>query len=287
MEAHHQAGGPRAPGLALSARRQFLALGNGDRDRAGSPPGVYRLPADDPRPGRLRAPALPHAQDRLQRGAAGLQGTRYRPLHGVAVEPHAGLQGHVPVLPAQGLLQRPDRQALRVGDGARAPALLDQHVPVVEARPSLSLRRAQRRDQHAARQRELDGGTPSDRVLAALRQRHPEAVADLLRRAIRHRLLRQRARVPGDGRLLAAARRDDADPRGLGRQPADGPQAARLLRVSRLPHGAVGRPRRHGILRRSPDRRHARPQRSAAGALFPDQGRPRRHVLGGGRAAGP
>jgi glutamate synthase domain-containing protein 1 len=34
-----------------------------------------------------------------------------------------------------------------------------------------------------------------------------QAVADLLRRPVRHRLLRQRARIPGAGRLLAAARR--------------------------------------------------------------------------------
>ena len=101
-----------------------------------------------------------------------------------------------------------------------------------------------------------------------------------------HRLLRQRARIPRHGRLLADARGDDAHPRGVGRQSADGSQAARLLRVSRLSHGAVGRPRRHGVLRRPPDRRHARPQRPAAGPLFRHQGRPRRHVLGSRRAAG-
>ncbi len=49
--------------------------------------------------------------------------------------------------------------------------------------------------------------------------------------------------------------------------PLDGPQAARLLRVPRLPHGAVGRPGRHGLHRRPPDRRHARPQRPAPRAL--------------------
>ena len=38
----------------------------------------------------------------------------------------------------------------------------------------------------------------------------------------RHRLLRQCARIPRAGRLLAAARRDDDDPGSLGRQSADG-----------------------------------------------------------------
>ncbi len=70
------------------------------------------------------------------------------------------------------------------------------------------------------------------------------------------------------GGYSLTACRHDADPRSVGRQPADGPQAARLLRVSRLPHGAVGRPRRHGLLGRTPDRRHARPQRLAARTLL-------------------
>ena len=52
-------------------------------------------------------------------------------------------------------LQRP---ALRQRAGARASALLDQHLPVLVAGPSLPDGRAQRRDQHAARQRQLDGG---------------------------------------------------------------------------------------------------------------------------------
>ncbi len=56
----------------------------------------------------------------------------------------------------------------------------------------------------------------------AVRRRYPEALADLLSRPVGHRLLRQRARIPDARRLLAAARGDDADPRSLGRQPADG-----------------------------------------------------------------
>ena len=124
------------------------------------------------------------------------------------------------------------------------------------------------------------------RLLAAVRRRHRQAVAHLLRGPVRHRVLRQRARVPRHGRLQPRARGDDADPGGVGRQSADGPQAARLLRVPRLPDGAVGRPGGHGLHRRPPDRRHARPQRLAAGTLLRDQGRPRHHVLGGGRAAG-
>ncbi len=138
-------------------------------------------------------------------------------------------------------LQRP---ALRERARARAPALRDQHLPVLAARPSLSHGRAQRRDQHAARQRQLDGGAPGLGRFEAVRQRHLEALADLLRGPVGHRLLRQRARVPRAGRLFARPRDDDADPRGLGRQPAHGRGAPRLLRIPRRADGAVGRPGR-------------------------------------------
>ena len=118
----------------------------------------------------VRAAALSHPQGRLQRPLLRLQGPRHRPLHGVAVEPHAGLQGHVPVLPGEGLLPGPVRPAARLGDGAGAPALLHQHVPVVEAGAPLPHGRPQRRDQHAARQRQLDGGAAGVGVLAAVRR---------------------------------------------------------------------------------------------------------------------
>ena len=114
--------------------------------------------------------------------------------------------------------------------------------PTLAARASLPDGRAQRRDQHAARQRQLDGGAAGVGRVRAVRQRHLEALADLLRRPVGHRLLRQRARVPGAGRLFARPRDDDADPRGLGRQPAHGRGPARLLRIPRRADGAVGRP---------------------------------------------
>ena len=61
-------------------------------------------------------------------------------------------------------------QRARLGDGAGAPALLDQHLPVVEAGASLPHGRPQRRDQHAARQRQLDGGAAGVGVVAAVRR---------------------------------------------------------------------------------------------------------------------
>ena len=43
-----------------------------------------------------------------------------------------------------------------------------------------------------------------------------------------------------------------------------GCQAQGFLRISRRADGAVGRPRRHRLHRRPPDRRHAGPQRACA-----------------------
>ena len=47
---------------------------------------------------------------------------------------------------------------LAVGAGAGAPAVQHQHLPVLAAGAPLPLRRPQRRDQHAARQHQLDEG---------------------------------------------------------------------------------------------------------------------------------
>ena len=109
LDAHHPRGGPGVPGLALGAGRQHLPVRHGEGDRAGAPADLHRPAEVDARPGRVRAQALPDPQGRLQRHLRRLQGPRHRPLHGVAVEPHAGLQGHVPVLSGEGLLRGPVR----------------------------------------------------------------------------------------------------------------------------------------------------------------------------------
>ena len=54
------------------------------------------------------------------------------------------------------------RRALRERHAAGAQPLLDQHLPVVAARPPVPLRRPQRRDQHGAGQPELDARPRGD-----------------------------------------------------------------------------------------------------------------------------
>ena len=71
-----------------------------------------------------------------------------------------------------------------------------------------------------------------------------------------------------------AARHGHADSRSLGQEPAHEPAEAGVLRIPRLADGALGRPGGHRLHRRPLDRRHARPQRPAPGALPGHQRRP-------------
>ena len=71
------------------------------------------------------------------------------------------LQGHADGEPDCADVPRPGRSGRRIGARAGAPAVQHQHVPVLAAGAPVPLRRAQRRDQHAARQHQLDEGARS------------------------------------------------------------------------------------------------------------------------------
>ena len=170
-------------------------------------------------------------------------------------------------------LRDPD---MRVGAGAGAPALLHQHVPVVAAGAPVPLHRAQRRDQHAARQHQLDARARRRCCSRALFGDDLQKILPVIRRGRqRHGDVRQRARAAGDGRPLAAARDPDDDPRAVARttsrwtpereafyeyhsslmEPWDGPASIAFTDGTR-------------------DRRRARSQRPAPVALLRHQGRP-------------
>ena len=85
----------------------------------------------------------------------------------VALGAHPGLQGHGHDAPARAVLPRPERRALRLEARARALALLDQHLPVLAARPAVPDDRAQRRDQHGAGQPQLDARPPEPARVAS------------------------------------------------------------------------------------------------------------------------
>ena len=148
-------------------------------------------------PGHVRAPAVHPPQGDLEQGVRPRGQALRRLLRRVDVVPDDRLQGPAARGTTRRLFQGPRRPDVHFGARPGAPALLDQHVPVVAAGPPVPLRRPQRRDQHAARQRQLDGGAPGLGLVRPLRRGHHQALADLLRGPVRHGVLRQRARIPG------------------------------------------------------------------------------------------
>ena len=155
------------------------------------------------------------------------------------------LQGHADQLPAGQLLPRPRRRAPGLRAGARALALLDQHLPELGARAPLPDDRPQRRDQHAPGQRQLDARAGEPDGQRAVRRGPREGAAGRAARRLGLGDVRQRARAADARGPLAPARGDDDDPRGLP-QPRRraAARARRLLRLPLVLHGAVGRARR-------------------------------------------
>ena len=278
LDADRRGGGPARRHLARHPGREGLRRHHGQLVRAvHQAPRRRGLARAGGRPGRLRAQALRDPP----RGRAG---GRPGPRHPVVQLADDRLQGHAHGGAAAGLLPRPAGRADQDGAGARPLALLDEHVPELGARPPVPLHRPQRRDQHAARQRELDAGARVAARLRAVRRRPAEGAPGRPARGLGLGDVRQRARAAGPRRPLAAARDDDDGPGGLGgaRRPPGAP--AGLLRVPLLRDGAVGRARRGLLHRRPRDRRDARPQRPAPRPLDGDQGRLGRARLGGRRA---
>ncbi len=206
------------------------------------------------------------------------------------------VQGPAHLEPDSAVLSRPQRPGDqdRACDGASA--VFDQHLPELGPRASVPLSLPQRRDQHAAREYQLDGRAAGTVRLAAIRRRHAKAAAD--HRADRQRLLhvRQLPGAAGAYRALAAARGDDDDPGGVAERRDDERGQARVLRIPLQPDGAVGRAGLDRVHRRPAYRRRARSQRTAPLALPGDQGRDgrdgfrsrcARYSARAGRAQGP
>ena len=111
-----------------------------------------------------------HAVDTLKINAL----ARRIVLHRQPVGEDADLQGHAHGAAARADVPGPVGPAARIGAGARAPAVQHQHVPVVAAGAPLPADRAQRRDQHAARQHQLDArprGPAPERACSATTSR--------------------------------------------------------------------------------------------------------------------
>ena len=117
-----------------------------------------------------------------------------------------------------------DRRAGRLGAGRRALAVLDQHLPELAAGPPVPLHRAQRGDQHRDGQPQLDAGPRGAARLRPDPGRPGSALPDLHAGRFGLRVVRRGAGAAAHGRPLAAARRADDDPRGVGEPRRDGRQ---------------------------------------------------------------
>ena len=106
-------------------------------------------------------------------------------------------------------------ERLRERGRPRPLAVLHQHLPVVGPRAPVPLHQPQRRDQHAARQRQLDVRPPVHVPLVGVRRRPAQGPAGGRRGRLRHRDLRQRARAAPPGRPLARPRDGDDGPRAV------------------------------------------------------------------------
>ncbi len=157
--------------------------------------------------------------------------------------------------------------------------------PELGPRASVPLHRAQRRDQHPARQHQLDACPRGAVRVRPVRRRHEEDPA--------------RSSIPNGSdsamfdnalELLVLAGRSLPHammmmiPEPWSNHETHGRRQRGVLRVPLLPDGAVGRPGLDRLHRRPEDRRRARPQRPAPVALLRDQGRPGHHGLRGRRA---
>ena len=194
------------------------------------------------------------------------------------------LQGHVADDAARRVLPGPVASGDGVGAGAGSFAFQHEHVSELEPRASVSLPRAQRRDQHAARQHQLDARRPVEFPVRVVRRRHQEDPARHQHRRQRLGDVRQLPRTARHGGARIAARGDDDDSRAVGKSREHVAGETRVLRISFLPDGAVGRPGVHRVFRRRPDWRVPRPQRPASVALLRHEGRPRHHGVGSRRA---
>ena len=166
--------------------------------------------------------------------------------------PDPGLQGDAHARAARRLLRRrPGRPAARQRPLHVPLAVQHQHVPELGAGPPVPDDLAQRRDQHAARQHQLDAGPRGPVRLRPVRAgRRREDPADHPRGALSDTACLDNAvELLVQLGLQPAARDDDAHPRGVGEPRDDVAGQEGLLRVPQLPDGALGRP---GVGRRSP-----------------------------------
>ena len=125
-------------------------------------------------------------------------------LHLLDVVPVDHLQGHDAGRGGQRLLSRPHGRAVRERLRDLSPALFDQHLPALVAGPAVPDARAQRRDQHAQGQPQLDAEPRDPHGVELFRRAGRGHQADRPAERFRQRGARQRVRGAGARRAHGA-----------------------------------------------------------------------------------
>ena len=152
----HPIGRPRPLGLAHRTDRQQFA--RRDCKVFGTPcsTGLHRQEPGTQRRPSLRAETLRHSQALLLRDSLLHQGRRRVLVHLQPFLPHPRVQGNADDRTGRQVLPGPQEPGHEVRSGTGPLPLQHQHVPELGPFAPLPLHRPQRRDQHAARQHQLD-----------------------------------------------------------------------------------------------------------------------------------
>ena len=287
----HPRRGPAAPRLARRPDRQLDARGVGEGEPAGDQASLHRARrghrggagfAGDGRSANARSiggRCGVRAQAVRDPAAPGEEGLAVRHpwtrllLHSQPQLQDHRLQGDAQRRAVAAVLSRPAGFRRLVGHLDGALAVLHQHVPFLGASAPVSVHLAQRRDQHAPRQHQLDARAPVDDAVPALWQRPEEDPHRRRHRGFRLGDVRQRPRAAHARRPRAAARDDDDGARAVRAGRDDERRTEGVLRVPFMPDGALGRAGFHRIHRRRSRGRRARSQWPAALALLRNQRR--------------
>ena len=259
---HHLRLAPGA-GRRVGDRRQGAA--HAPRNRTDHDRGA---PARRPVDRRIRKAALSRPPPHRKEGDRGTD-RRFLYLQPVGAVDH--LQGTVPRRKSGGFLSRPCEQAVRKPGRDLSPALFDQHLPAMVARPAVPHPRPQWRNQHDPRQQELDEEPRNQDGEPRLRRAFGRHQAGDPGRRQRHGSARRGVRNAMPRGPRCADRKADSGPRSLGHRRGHARRAQGDVQLSRQRDGAVGRPRRARDDRWPLGGRGDGPQRAPPAALYADR----------------
>ena len=187
--------------------------------------------------------------------------------------PDRGLQGYVPGEPAPEILPGPTGRTGGKRHRHGPLPVLHQYDAILGAGPPQPADPPQRGDQHHPGQCGPDAGKRRDHGLSLpARRGHGEGPAGDRPHRLRLRHAGQHPGISDDERHPSASGRDDDHPGALAEGYGHGPEKAGYVPLLLHHDGALGRPRRHLLLRRRHYGCRAGPERPAARPILHHHG---------------